>query len=285
MSMSAQGVILVTGSTGNVGRQVVTQLLDAGATVRAVTRDPAAAGLPDAVQVVRADLGDPGSIRPHLQDVASVFLLWPFHSADAAPALLDVLAGRVSRVVQLSASAVHDDRDPAENGVWGQVERAIGKAGLDATFLRAGGFAANTLAWAGQIRAGGVVRRPYGQASRSLIHERDIAAVAAAALTSAGHVGAKYVLTGPESVPQAEQAAQIGEAIGRPVRWEEQPLDEARQQLAAEMGDASFAAHALDYWASLVDHPEPVTHTVEELTGSPARTFAQWARDHAADFR
>jgi uncharacterized protein YbjT (DUF2867 family) len=234
--------------------------------------------------VIRGDLSDPGSIRPHLQGVSSVFLLWPFLSADAAPALLDVLAGWASRVVYLSASAVHDDRDPAENGVWGQVEMAIGKAGLDATFLRAGGFAANTLAWAGEVRAGGVVRRPYGRASRSLIHERDIAAVATTVLTSPGHSGAKYVLTGPESVPQAEQAAQIGAAIGRPVRWEEQPLDEARQQLTAEMGDADFATHALDYWASLVDHPEPVTGTVEQLTGSPARTFAQWARDHAAEF-
>jgi uncharacterized protein YbjT (DUF2867 family) len=285
MGTSGQDVILVTGATGNVGRQVVTQLLDAGAVVRAVTRDPGSARLPDGVQVVSADLADPGSIRPHLKDVGPVFLLWPFLSAGAAPALLDVLAGWASRIVHLSASAVRDDRDPAENGVWGQVETAIGKAGLDATFLRAGGFAANTLAWAGQIRAGGVVRRPYGQASRSLIHERDIAAVAVRALTSPGHAGAKYVLTGPQALPQAEQAALIGAAIGRPVRWEEQPLDEARRQLAAEMGDPDFAAHALDYWSSLVGHPEPVTHTVEEVTGSPARTFAEWARDHAADFR
>jgi uncharacterized protein YbjT (DUF2867 family) len=285
MSASGQDVILVTGATGNVGRQVVTQLLDAGARVRAVTRDPASARLPAAAEVIQADLSDPGSIRPHLPGVSSVFLLWPFLSADAAPPLLNVLAGRVNRMVYLSASAVHDDGDPAQNGVWGQVEQAIGKAGLDATFLRAGGFAANTLAWATQIRAGGVVRRPYGRASRSLIHERDIAAVATTVLTSTGHSGGKYVLTGPESVPQAEQAALIGTAIGRAVGWEEQPLDEARQQLAAEMGDASFAAHALDYWASLVDHPEPVTHTVEQLTGAPARTFAQWARDHAADFR
>jgi uncharacterized protein YbjT (DUF2867 family) len=284
MSTSGQDVILVTGATGNVGGQVVAQLLDAGAKVRAVTRDPAWAQLPDAAEAVRGDLGDPGSIRPHLQGVSSVFLLWPFLSAEAAPALLEVLAGRVNKIVYLSASAVHDDRDPAQNGVWGQVEQAIGKSGLDATFLRAGGFAANTLAWASQIRAGGVVRRPYGQASRSLIHERDIAAVVTTVLTSAGHSGAKYVLTGPESVPQAEQAAQIGAAVGRPVRWEEQPLDEARQQLVAEMGDADFAAHALEYWASLVDHPEPVTPTVEQLTGSPARTFAEWARDHATDF-
>jgi uncharacterized protein YbjT (DUF2867 family) len=284
MSTSGQDVILVTGATGNVGSQVVTQLLDVGAKVRAVTRDPASAQLPDAAEAVHGDLSDPGSIRPHLRGVSSVFLLWPFLSAEGVPALLDAVAGRVNRIVYLSASAVHDDRDPAENGVWGQVEQAIGKTGLDATFLRAGGFAANTLAWAGEIRAGGVVRRPYGRASRSLIHERDIAAVAATVLTSAGHSGAKYVLTGPESVPQAEQAAQIGAAIGRPVRWEEQPLDEAREQLTTEMGDADFAGHALDYWASLVDHPEPVTNTVEQLTGSPARTFAQWARDHAAEF-
>ena len=125
----------------------------------------------------------------------------------------------------------------------------------------------------------------YGQAARSLIHERDIADVAVQALTDDRHAGAKYVLTGPEAITQADQARLIGEATGLPVRWEEAPPEAIREQLAAITGDRAFADHAMAYWASLIAQPEPVTHTVEEITGAPARTFRDWARDHAGDFR
>ena len=141
------------------------------------------------------------------------------------------------------------------------------------TFLRPVGFAANTLGWADQVRQG-VVRWPYGEARRSLIHEKDIAAVAVHVLTSAGHGGGKYVLSGPEQLSQAEQARIIGEAVGREVRWAELPLDVAREQLLAAWGDARF-----------VDAPERITDTVPKLLGRPALTFRQWATDHAADFR
>lgn len=168
--------------------------------------------------------------------------------------------------------------------MWGDVERLIERSGLEWTFVRSGGFAANTLMWADQVRKG-VVRWPYGEAGRSLIHERDIAAVAVRALTEDGHVGAKYPLTGPEVVSQADQVRIIGEAIGRPVRWEEISREAARQELVAAFGDVSFADGALDAWAGFVTQPEPVTTTVEEVTGRPARTFRQWAIDHASDFR
>ena len=101
--------------------------------------------------------------------------------------------------------------------------------------MRAIDFATNTLGWADQVRKG-IVRWPYGQASRSLIHERDIADVAVHVLTSAGHFGAKYVLTGPESITHAEQVRIIGEAVGREVRWEDLPLETARRQLTAAWG-------------------------------------------------
>ena len=126
---------------------------------------------------------------------------------------------------------------------------------------------------------------PYGGAGRSLIHERDIAAVAARALTEDGHAGAKYVLTGPEVVTQADQARIIGEEIGHPVRWVDMPREQAREAMLAEFGDPAFVTSSLDYWASLVAAPEPVTDTVRRVTGTPARTFRQWARDHADDFR
>jgi uncharacterized protein YbjT (DUF2867 family) len=181
--------------------------------------------------------------------------------------------------------SVRDDREPRANGVWGEVEHAIEQSGLAWTFLRAGGFATNTLGWADQIRDEGVVRWPYGRAARSLIHERDIAAVAVRALTEDGHVGAKYVLTGPEAVTQAEQVRIIGEVIGRAVGWEELSPETARQQLLAAWGDPGFVDGALGYWATLVSEPERVTRTVEEVTGVRARTFQEWAIDHADDFR
>jgi uncharacterized protein YbjT (DUF2867 family) len=270
--------ILVTGATGNVGRHVVSQLREMGATVRALARNP------KGIDVVRGDLTDPDTMYAALDGVESVFLLWPLMTAEAAPAVLDVIAKQARHVVYLSSMSVRDDREPWANGLWGEVEHAIEHSGLAWTFLRAGGFATNTLGWADQIRDEGIVRWPYGGAARSLIHERDIAAVAVRALTEDGHVGAKYVLTGPEAVTQAEQVRIIGEAIGRPLRWEELPPDEARRQLIAAWGDPAFVDGALDYWATLVGEPEPVTRTVEEVTGVPAHTFREWAIDHATDF-
>jgi uncharacterized protein YbjT (DUF2867 family) len=249
-----------------------------------LTRFPRAAELPDGVEVVGADLTDPESLGPALAGVNAVFLLWPRLTAEGAAPVVDVIAGHARRVVYLSAMSVRDDREPRANGVWGMLEDLIERSGLDWTFLRAGGFATNTLGWVDQVRAG-VVHWPYGAAARSLIHERDIAAVAALALTEDRHIGAKYVLTGPAAITQAEQIRIIGEAIGRPVRWAEAAPEDARQQLLATLGDSEFVEGALAYWASLVKEPEPVTNTVEAVTGVPARTFREWAEDHAADFR
>jgi uncharacterized protein YbjT (DUF2867 family) len=274
--------ILVTGATGNVGRHVVSQLLATGATVRALARNPT--GAPQGVEVVRGDLTDPDTMHKALDGVESVFLLWPLMTAEAAPAVVDVVAKHARHVVYLSAMSVRDDREPRANGFWGEIEHAIVQSGLAWTFLRAGGFAVNTLEWADQIRGEGVVRWPYGGAARSLIHERDIAAVAVRALTEDRHIGAKYVLTGPEAVTQAEQVRIIGDVIGRPLRWEELPPEEARRQLIAAWGDPGFVDGALGYWATLVSEPEPVTRTVEEVTGAPAHTFREWAIDHAGDF-
>jgi uncharacterized protein YbjT (DUF2867 family) len=138
--------------------------------------------------------------------------------------------------------------------------------------------------WADQIRAGDTVRWPFGGAARALIDERDIAAVAVRALTEDGHAGARYVLSGPEVLTQAEQLAAIGRAIGRELGWQELARQAAQEALAAAWGDAAFAQSALDTWEWFVDHPETVTSAVQDLTGVPARSFAQWAADNAASF-
>jgi uncharacterized protein YbjT (DUF2867 family) len=278
-------VILVTGATGTVGRQVVTQLSERGLPVRAVTRDPASAGQPAGVEVVRGDLADPASLEPHLAGADSVFLVWPFTSPELAAGpgaqVIELLARHTARVVYLSAQAAAGRPD----SFWAVMERLIEDSGVAWTFLRPTGFAANTLMWADQIRGQGAVRWPYGAATRSLVHESDLAAVAVRALAEDRHAGCRYLLTGPEAITQADQARIIGEVTGRAVRWEELSPEEARRQLLAAWGDPGFVDSALATWAGLVTQPEPVTRTVEEITGTPARTFRQWAADHASDFR
>jgi uncharacterized protein YbjT (DUF2867 family) len=202
---------------------------------------------------------------------------------------VDAIAGHTRRVVYLSSEGVRDgveeQADPI-NEFHAEIERLIERSGLEWTFLRPTGLALNALGWAEEIRSGGdVVREPHGAAARSPVHERDIAAVAVRALTEDGHGGQKYVLTGPEVLTKAEQVRAIGEAIGRPLRFEEVPVEEARQEWVAAglppaAVDGIFGAHA-----RFVAKPEPVTATVEEITDELVRTFRQWALDHAGEFR
>lgn len=278
-------MFLVTGATGNVGRLVVDQLLAAGAAVRALTRNPAAARLPAGAEVVAGDLTRPETVAPALEGVRTLFL-FPVPGT-AGPVLKAARERGVRRVVLLSSSSVEYTSEGADNAIVAQhreTEHAVGTSGLEWTFVRPGAFALNTVQWAPQIRAEGVVRGPYAEAEMAPIDERDIADVATRALLEDGHVGAKYVLTGPESLTQAEQARRIGQAIGRPVRYAELTPDAARAQLIQRQVPADFVEMLLRFQAGLVGVPAQVSSTVEEVTGHPARTFDQWAAAHAADF-
>lgn len=280
-SDEAKSVILVTGATGNVGSNVVSGLLDIGAAVRALVRDAAAARLPAGADVVQGDLTASDTIEAAIKGVDTVFLLWPYFDSEAAAPVVEALAGHARRVVYLSSENVREDTETYRGSLEWRIERSA----LEWTFLRPTGFASNTLLWADQIRRGDVVRWPFAGATRSLIHERDIADVAVRALTDEALVGARPILSGPEALTQVEQVQALGEGIGRQLRFEEISRDTARAQLVETFGDASFADTALDAWAAMVDEPEVVTSTVPEITGSPARSLGRWARDHAEDFR
>ncbi|AOS63195.1 SDR family oxidoreductase [Actinoalloteichus hymeniacidonis] len=279
--------ILVIGATGHVGGAVVNRLVELGVPVRALSRRPAAVDLPGSVSVVPGDLLEPATLRSAVRGVDAVFLVWPFSDGEAAGRIIDVLSDGPRRLVLLSTAAVRDDLEEQDNPIGeahAPVEQAIRRSGLEWTFLRPFGFATNTLNWASQIRADGVVRGAFGAAAATLIHERDIADVAVAALTEPGHAGRSHLLSGSEPLTQIEQLRLIGAAIGRELRWEEVTRDEARQRLSVWL-PARFIDVMIDGLEQSVQSPIPALPTVQEITGRPPRSFRQWAADHAADFR
>jgi uncharacterized protein YbjT (DUF2867 family) len=277
--------VLVTGATGNVGRQVVSQLLATDCRVRALTRNPDGAGLPPQVEVVRGDLTDAEALGSCLDGVDAVFLVWTA-PAGAAPAAVSRIARHARRIVLLTSPhktphPFFQQPNPLQR-LHAELERLIEASGLEWTFLRPGMFAANALTWwAPQIRAANVVRWPYAAAPTAPIHERDLAAVAVRALLEPGHDGAEYVLTGPESLSQLAQVSTIGEVIGRSLRYEEISPDEALRELPFP---APAVTMLLDAWAAALGQPALVTSTVAEITGRQSRRFRDWVTDHAEEF-
>ena len=176
--------------------------------------------------------------------------------------------------VMLSSFAVRDNgAQPYSIGAHHKaLEDVVAASGLEWTFLRCGGFAANTLAWAPMIRAEGIVRAPYLDAATAPIAEQDIAAAAVRVLLGDGHAGARYVLTGGQSLTQAEQAQAISAAIGRQLRVEELPAQVFRQAATAYMPTPAID-DLLRYLALYVGRPAEMSDALPALTGRPATTF------------
>jgi uncharacterized protein YbjT (DUF2867 family) len=280
--------ILVTGATGNIGRQVVSQLLATGIRFRAMARNPESAGLPSSAEVGQGDLTIPDSLDRCLDGIDTVFLVWLAPLAAAASAV-ERIARSAQRIIYVSAPIktprpFFQQPNPSRT-LMEQMERLIEASGLEWTILRPGMFAGNALGWwAPQIRAGNPVRWPYLSAPTAPIDERDIAAVAVRALCEHDHAGAEYVVTGPQSLSQFEQLSIIGRVIGRALRTQEISPDEARREWLPTWPE-SVVNTLLDAWAAAIGQPAHVTSTVAEVTGAPARTFAEWATDHAEKFR
>ena len=284
-------MILVTGATGTIGRPLVDLLVGEGAKVRAVTRNPLAAGLPAGVEVIQGDPSRPDTIAPFLEGVTALFLHPRAVGTPAAGQLLALARQRgAQRVVALSATNVDDPLDQQPSRYHGdrnkEVEDAAVASGLGWVSLRAGSFASNTLlAWGAQIRAGGVVRGPYASFAEAPIHERDLAGVGARALRTDALVGRRLELTGPQSLTHQQMVAIIGGVTGRPLRYQELPPEAARQGMVAQGFPEPFVEALLARYARGVGQPAPVSGEVERILGRPARTYAQWAADHADAFR
>ncbi|MEV7149163.1 NAD(P)H-binding protein [Streptomyces sp. NPDC093084] len=277
-------MFVVIGATGNVGREAVALLRRTGEEVAAVSRDPAAV-LPDGVRLVRGDPSEPDSITAWPDDIEAV-LLSPRAVGGATADLLALAAARgARRVVSLSAATVEypaGERRFADE--FRAVEREVWESGLPWTFLRCADFAANSLAWAPQIRATGVVRGAYGGAATSPIHHRDIAEVAVRALTGPDHAGHAYLLTGPQRLDQRDKVRLIGEALGRDLAFEEITPEEVRWAMLGQGLPEDVPDRYLGSLADYAKTPGPTTDTVRQLLGRPALTFATWAAENTAAF-
>jgi uncharacterized protein YbjT (DUF2867 family) len=271
-------MILITGATGVVGREAVRLLVEGGEKVAAVTRNPHA-DVPAGTQLVH-----PAEVAT-LHGVEAILLSPRAVGAAAVDLLARARETGTARVVVLSAVTV---QYPAGHARFRQQFQAVEDiamgSGLDWTILRCADFAANTLAWAGQVQATGTVRGAYPDARTSTLDERDIAAVAALALTHPQHSGQTYLLTGEQSLSQPEKVAALGSALGRTLSFVEATPDEIRRgMLAAGLPD-EVPDRLLGSLADYAREAGPTTDTVRRLLGRPARTYATWADDHRAAF-
>ncbi|KQX58066.1 MULTISPECIES: NAD(P)H-binding protein [unclassified Streptomyces] len=280
--------VLVTGSRGRVASTLLGLLDAAGVKARAGSKNPADLSPPPGVDTVRCDLADPATFDAALDGADSVFL---YAEATHAEAFADrARAAGVEHVVLLSSSSVLAP-DAEENPIAAShlaAERALSAAAdagaFRATHLRPGAFATNTLQWVHSLRNGQGPALPHPGTYGDPIHERDVAEAAFAVLTEPRLRGSSYLLTGPESLTFVEQLAVLAEVTGRPAPHTVVTPEQWKESVAAYMPE-TFADALLSYWAAHDGRPTPVTRTVEELTGHPARTFAQWITDHEEAFR
>jgi uncharacterized protein YbjT (DUF2867 family) len=254
-----------------------------------VSRHPAAAGFPAGVETMAADLGDAAALGPALAGIKQVFML------ATGPARLDhetslvasaKLAG-AARIVKLSALTAEDAKADDAITRWHRAaEQLVIGSGLAWTILRPGAFMSNTLSWAGMIRNHGQVFAPFTDVRTAAVDPADIAACVAAVLLGSGHDGQAYPLTGPELISARDQAAILGEALGREIGITEIPAEAARQRMTKAGMPVQIADAVLATLAGAGTGPGAlVLPTVSRLTGRPQRTFRDWASRHATAFR
>ncbi|MEU5404109.1 NAD(P)H-binding protein [Streptomyces sp. NPDC005963] len=269
---------LVTGATGTVGSQIVQQLLDRGHSVRALTRDPATATFPAGVDVVRGDLTDPASLAPALAGATGLHLITfggpYFADLETGPQILELArAAGVRRITVLNG------------GGPTPLETAVRESDFTWTVVMPVEFMSNALSWAESVKASDEVREPFVERLSAMVHESDIGAVAAVALTEDGHGGQQYIVTGPEVLTVKDKTDVLAAARKREIRLVELTKEEAVAEWRAAGQPDEVIDFLLEVYGDTPAVGRTVLDTVEKVTGRPARTFTEWAAEHTDAFR
>ncbi|MEU5598284.1 NAD(P)H-binding protein [Streptomyces sp. NPDC020298] len=273
-------MIVVTGATGNVGRTLVRLLVGAGERVTGVARRITEADVPPGVRAVAAELGDAESLRPALEGAEAVFLL--VAGEDPQGVVGAAKAAGVRRLVLLSSQGA--GTRPQVYAHAAGFEAAVRESGLEWTILRSGGLASNAFAWAEPVRVHRTAAAPFGGVGLPFVDPDDVAAVGAAVLRGAGHIGATYTLTGPAPTTPRERAGALAAALGEPVRFVEQTREEAEAQMAAFM-PPPVVTGTLALLGAPMPEEQQVSPDVERVLGRAPRAFAQWAERNVGAFR
>lgn len=278
-------MIVVTGSTGHVGRLVAEELAGRGRPLRLLVRDPARAPALPGAEVVAADYGDADSLATALRPGDRVFMVSvhagperriPLHLSFAAAAA----RARVAQVVYLSFVNAGPDAIFVHARSHGATETALAEVGVPWVAMRNGMYADELPAW---FDPDGVVREPGGEGRMSFSYRLELARAIAVTLTEPGHEGRIYDVTTPDSVTMAELAALAAEVTGYAYRYE--PMDDdgwqerwramGRRRWQLEVGASVYAALRAgeldvvsdDYRRLTGDEPLTVRQHVERLAG------------------
>lgn len=282
-------MITVIGATGNNGSAVLRHLQAKGAPVRALIRNDAARDrLPEGSQTVIADIDDVASLTRALGGSDKAFLSAPFSPTMPQQIRNMVEAAKaagVSHLVLLSGYGAGPEATNSTMRWLSEMEAAVTQSGLIYSIIRGATFMQNFLAHAGSIAADGAIYAPLGDTPQLLVDADDIGAVAAHVLTTDGHDGETYFVTGSEHLTHAEAAATLSEALGREVHFVNVPF-EAAEQAMTDMGvPTPIVAALIELWKDMtVQQPPEPTDTVKRLLGRDPIRFTEFAKSRRTQF-
>ena len=279
---------LVLGATGNVGGEVARQLIASGDRPRLLVRNPDhARSFADTADVVRGDLSDPDSRRQALRGADKVFMVAAGTDTVALEGnVVDAaVAEGVKHVVKLSV--ISAEAPAITFARWHHAsEEKVKASGIAWTMLRPGNFMTNALGWADSIKSDGNISQPTATGTWAAIDPADIGAVAVRVMTTPGHEGKAYTLTGPEALDGAGYAAILARVLGKSVTFVDVPPDAAKQAMLGSGIPPEYVDALLDLLAAMkAGYTGAVTDTVQQVLGRPANSFEHWAQQHADAFR
>lgn len=281
-------MILITGASGNVGKEVLKQIVATGAQVRAAFQSVSKAAIaPSGVDIVTMDYNQPQTLQAALKGVDRVFLVGPPTSNLTAlerKAVDEVKQSGARHIVKLSAMGGRVAIFPRQHA---DSEDYIKSSGLAYTFLRSNGFAQNFVLYnAPTINSQNAFYGSQGEGKVSHIDLRDIAAVAVKTLTESGHDGQAYTLTGPEALSNTRVAEILSDDTGREIKYVDLPGEQFKQALVAA-GLPDWSANALNDLQQFyrAGGASAVTGDAEKILGRKPISFEQFSRDYAQAFQ
>ena len=283
-------MILVTGATGRIGYRLMGKLADAHADVAAMVRVEAkAADLPGSPRHVVAAFDDPPAAEV-LREFDRVFLLSPAieEQAELETVFIDALvaAGHGPHVVKMAADGFADPGCEVRFMLsHRQVAAHLNAVGLPVTYLAPALYMEDLLTAADTIRREAVISAPAGHGRVGFVAASDVAAAAARVLTSPGHEGATYTLTGPQALAFSAVATRISAVFARTVDYADQPAAKARELMLASGVSRWQADGNLELFDWIrAGGAETVTAAVREVTGADPRPIENWLEESRASF-